>query len=41
MKTEDAYNLIFIPGFSTAQKVSSVSGRGVGMDVVKTKYNKA
>ncbi|MCL4540253.1 MAG: chemotaxis protein CheA, partial [Bacteroidetes bacterium] len=40
MKTEDAYNLIFIPGFSTAQKVSSVSGRGVGMDVVKTNITK-
>ncbi len=36
MKTEDAYGLIFIPGFTTAQRVSSVSGRGVGMDVVKT-----
>ncbi len=40
MKTEDAYSLIFIPGFSTAQKVSSVSGRGVGMDVVKTNITK-
>ncbi len=40
MKTDDAYNLIFIPGFSTAQKVSSVSGRGVGMDVVKTNITK-
>ena len=40
MKTEDAYALIFIPGFSTAQKVSSVSGRGVGMDVVKTNITK-
>ncbi len=40
MKAEDAYNLIFIPGFSTAQKVSSVSGRGVGMDVVKTNITK-
>jgi len=40
MKTEDVYNLIFIPGFSTAQKVSSVSGRGVGMDVVKTNITK-
>jgi chemosensory pili system protein ChpA (sensor histidine kinase/response regulator) len=28
-------NLIFVPGFSTAEKVSAVSGRGVGMDVVK------
>lgn len=29
-------NLIFLPGFSTAEKVSSISGRGVGMDVVRT-----
>lgn len=40
MKTEDAYGLIFLPGFSTAQKISSVSGRGVGMDVVKTNITK-
>ena len=40
MKTEEAYGLIFLPGFSTAQKVSSVSGRGVGMDVVKTNITK-
>ena len=32
----EAYNLIFQPGFSTAAKVTNVSGRGVGMDVVKT-----
>jgi len=31
----DIYNLIFLPGFSTAEQVSSVSGRGVGMDVVR------
>jgi two-component system, chemotaxis family, sensor kinase CheA len=31
----EAFNLIFAPGFSTAETVSSVSGRGVGMDVVK------
>lgn len=31
----EAFNLIFEPGFSTAQKVTEVSGRGVGMDVVK------
>ncbi len=36
MKDQNAYELIFAPGFSTAQKVSQVSGRGVGMDVVKT-----
>jgi two-component system, chemotaxis family, sensor kinase CheA len=32
--------LIFLPGFSTAEKVSNVSGRGVGMDVVKTNIEK-
>ena len=32
----EAINLIFMPGFSTAEKVSNISGRGVGMDVVKT-----
>jgi two-component system chemotaxis sensor kinase CheA len=32
----DASQLIFAPGFSTAEQVTSVSGRGVGMDVVKT-----
>jgi len=32
----EANNLIFLPGFSTAEKVSNLSGRGVGMDVVKT-----
>ncbi len=32
----EALNLIFLPGFSTAEKVTNVSGRGVGMDVVKT-----
>jgi len=35
MTSRDALNLIFIPGFSTAQKVTNISGRGVGMDVVK------
>ncbi|MBN1969327.1 MAG: chemotaxis protein CheA [Candidatus Delongbacteria bacterium] len=34
-KDEDIYKLVFQPGFSTAEKVSEVSGRGVGMDVVK------
>jgi len=33
----DCYNLIFAPGFSTKEAISEVSGRGVGMDVVKTK----
>lgn len=32
---KDAFDLIFLPGFSTAAKVTGVSGRGVGMDVVK------
>ena len=32
---KDAFNLIFMPGFSTAEAVTNVSGRGVGMDVVK------
>jgi two-component system chemotaxis sensor kinase CheA len=32
---QDIFNLIFLPGFSTAKTVSNVSGRGVGMDVVK------
>jgi two-component system, chemotaxis family, sensor kinase CheA len=36
MSDREATNLIFLPGFSTAEKVTNVSGRGVGMDVVKT-----
>ncbi len=36
MNDTEAYNLIFKPGFSTAEKVTKISGRGVGMDVVKT-----
>ncbi len=36
MSDRDAIALLFLPGFSTAEKVTSVSGRGVGMDVVKT-----
>ena len=35
LSDEEIFKLIFHPGFSTAQKVTSVSGRGVGMDVVK------
>ena len=35
LRPKEAFNLIFEPGFSTAAKVSSLSGRGVGMDVVK------
>jgi len=34
------YNLIFLPGFSTAEKITDVSGRGVGMDVVKKTIDK-
>lgn len=33
---EEAFDLIFLPGFSTAEKVTGISGRGVGMDVVKS-----
>ncbi len=40
MGTADAYNLIFLPGFSTAQVVTNVSGRGVGMDVVRSHVQK-
>lgn len=36
----EAVRLIFLPGFSTADQVSAVSGRGVGMDVVKTNFEK-
>ncbi|MDR6375354.1 chemotaxis protein CheA [Paraburkholderia caledonica] len=35
MTDEEVWNLIFLPGFSTAEQVTDVSGRGVGMDVVK------
>ncbi|MFO6421881.1 chemotaxis protein CheA [Motilimonas sp. KMU-193] len=36
MSNTEAYNLIFAPGFSTKVEISDISGRGVGMDVVKT-----
>ena len=36
----EALRLIFLPGFSTAEKVTGISGRGVGMDVVKTNIEK-
>ena len=36
---QDAYQLIMQPGFSTADKISNISGRGVGLDVVKTMIN--
>jgi len=37
LSERDCYNLIFAPGFSTKQEISDISGRGVGMDVVKTR----
>ncbi|MCL1077663.1 chemotaxis protein CheA [Parashewanella spongiae] len=37
MTDNEAYNLIFAPGFSTKAEISDISGRGVGMDVVKTR----
>ena len=40
MSDKEAFMLIFKPGFSTAAKVTNVSGRGVGMDVVKTNIEK-
>ncbi len=40
MSDKEAYGLIFRPGFSTAAQVTNVSGRGVGMDVVKTNIEK-
>jgi two-component system chemotaxis sensor kinase CheA len=40
MSERELVNLIFAPGFSTAEKVTNVSGRGVGMDVVKTNIEK-
>ncbi|BCO18183.1 chemotaxis protein CheA [Alteromonas sp. KC3] len=39
MSDVEAFNLIFAPGFSTKTEISDISGRGVGMDVVKTKIN--
>lgn len=40
MSKKDIFALIFKPGFSTAEKVSDISGRGVGMDVVRTNIEK-
>jgi two-component system chemotaxis sensor kinase CheA len=40
MSENDIFNLVFLPGFSTKSEVSSLSGRGVGMDVVKTNIEK-
>ncbi len=40
LSKQEIYNLIFLPGFSTAEVVTNISGRGVGMDVVKTNATK-
>ncbi len=40
MPPEALFNFIFEPGFSTAQRLSEVSGRGVGMDIVRAKVNR-
>lgn len=40
MSDRDAVNLVFAPGFSTAEQVTNISGRGVGMDVVRTNIEK-
>lgn len=40
MNEREIGNLIFLPGFSTAKRVTNISGRGVGMDVVKTNIEK-
>jgi two-component system chemotaxis sensor kinase CheA len=40
MSEWEALRLLFLPGFSTAEKITSISGRGVGMDVVKTNIEK-
>ncbi len=40
MSDKEKINLVFMPGFSTAEKVTDVSGRGVGMDVVKTNLDR-
>jgi two-component system chemotaxis sensor kinase CheA len=40
MSDRESLNLIFMPGFSTAERITNVSGRGVGMDVVKTNVEK-
>ncbi len=39
LSDEDAYELLFLPGFSTAEKITDISGRGVGLDVVRTSIN--
>ncbi|MCI0655407.1 MAG: chemotaxis protein CheA [Methylococcaceae bacterium] len=39
LDNRECFNLIFMPGFSTKSEISDISGRGVGMDVVKTRIN--
>ncbi|EMH3447523.1 chemotaxis protein CheA [Vibrio harveyi] len=39
LSDKECFNLIFAPGFSSKEKISDISGRGVGMDVVKTAIN--
>jgi two-component system chemotaxis sensor kinase CheA len=39
LTNKECFNIIFLPGFSTKNEISDVSGRGVGMDVVRTKIN--
>lgn len=39
LSDQECYNLIFLPGFSTKEQISDISGRGVGMDVVKSRIN--
>ena len=40
LSDQEIYRLIFLPGLSTAEKITDVSGRGVGMDVVKRAVEK-
>ena len=40
LSDQEALNLVFAPGFSTAEAITSISGRGVGMDVVRTNIEK-
>jgi len=40
LSKQEIFNLIFLPGFSTAEVITNISGRGVGMDVVKTNVTK-
>jgi two-component system chemotaxis sensor kinase CheA len=40
LSTREAYNLVFLPGFTTRDEATDLSGRGVGMDIVKTNISK-